>query len=147
MKKILFSALIGAGLMLGACGSSDSEKTVAVDPATDKGIGVYATKEVDGLTEIDDVMAQKGKAIYEAKCIACHNPTLKLAPDVAGITKRQTPNWIMNMIINPVQMTKENATAANLLKEFKNIQMTFQDVSEPDARAILEYFRKTDLLQ
>ena len=28
---------------------------------------------------------------------------------MTGITKRRTPEWIMNMIMNPDEMVKENA--------------------------------------
>ena len=49
----------------------------------------------------------------------------------------------MNMILNPQQMTQENPTAKELFATYL-IQMTFQDVSQDDARAILEYFRAND---
>jgi hypothetical protein len=50
----------------------------------------------------------------------------------------------MNMILNPVQMTKENEAAKQLLNQYL-VQMTYQNVSEDDAKAILEYFRDVDL--
>ena len=49
----------------------------------------------------------------------------------------------MNMILNPDQMTKENAVAKQLFAEHL-IQMTFQNVTQDDARAIYEYFRVND---
>jgi hypothetical protein len=49
----------------------------------------------------------------------------------------------MNMILNPEQMTKEDPVAKKLFVEYLT-QMTFQDVSEDDARAILEYLRTNE---
>jgi hypothetical protein len=66
-----------------------------------------------------------------------------VGPALGGVTKRRTPEWIMNMILNPEEMTKQDPTAQALLAEHLT-QMTFQNVTEKEARAILEYFRKTD---
>jgi hypothetical protein len=49
----------------------------------------------------------------------------------------------MNMMLNPQQMTQENPAAKELFATYL-VQMTFQDVSHDDARAILEYFRSVD---
>jgi hypothetical protein len=49
----------------------------------------------------------------------------------------------MNMVLNPVEMTQKDPTAQELLATYLT-QMTFQNVSEEDARAILEYFRQLD---
>jgi hypothetical protein len=49
----------------------------------------------------------------------------------------------MNMMLNPEQMTKENPTAKQLFAQYLT-QMTFQNVTQDDARAILEYFRSLD---
>jgi len=49
----------------------------------------------------------------------------------------------MNMILNPQQMTQENPTAQELFATYL-VQMTYQDVTQDDARAILEYFRSID---
>jgi hypothetical protein len=49
----------------------------------------------------------------------------------------------MNMILNPQQMTQENPAAKELFTTYL-VQMTFQDVSHDDARALLEYFRALD---
>jgi hypothetical protein len=59
------------------------------------------------------------------------------------VTKRRAPEWIMNMILNPDKMTKENAAAKELLATYMT-QMTNQNIAEPEARKILEYFRSID---
>jgi cell fate (sporulation/competence/biofilm development) regulator YlbF (YheA/YmcA/DUF963 family) len=41
-------------------------------------------------------------------------------------------------------MTKKDEVAKRLFHEYNMTQMTFQNVTQDDARAILEYFRKND---
>jgi hypothetical protein len=47
------------------------------------------------------------------------------------------------MILNPTKMTQEDPQAKELLAEYLT-QMPNQNVSQEDARALLEYFRKID---
>ena len=46
----------------------------------------------------------------------------------------------MNMILNPDVMVKENANARQLLMEY-TAPMANQNLTEEEARAVLEYFR------
>ena len=105
--------------------------------------GVGPVKSV-ALADIDAGLADKGKAAFAAKCSACHKLGERyVGPDLAGVTKRRSPEWIMNMILNPQEMTQKDPIAQELFGEYL-VQMTFQNVSEPDTRAILEYFRQHD---
>ena len=118
-------------LSISLCGCSSKE---------DKDIGIGPVDKVE-LGEIDMALVEKGKQVFDMKCIACHKFDSKLVgPPLQGITKRRKPEWIMNMILNPEQMTKEDPTAKQLFGEYLT-QMTFQDVTQDDARAILEYLR------
>ena len=47
------------------------------------------------------------------------------------------------MILNPEKMTKENIEAQKLMAQYLT-QMTFQNVTEQEARGVLEYFRSVD---
>jgi mono/diheme cytochrome c family protein len=108
---------------------------------SDKGVGPVTEVKVG---PVDAALAQKGKDAFQQKCSACHKFEERyVGPALAGVTTRRAPEWIMNMILNPEKMTKENGTAQELLGEYMT-QMTFQNVSQDDARAILEYFRQTD---
>jgi cytochrome c1 len=49
----------------------------------------------------------------------------------------------MNMILNPAGMLEKNDAAKNLFAEYLT-PMTFQNVTEAEARAILEYLRQQD---
>ena len=108
------------------------------------GKGVGPVKDVQ-LAGLDPKMAEAGKQLFEGKCSACHQVSDKkvVGPGLAGVTTRRKPEWIMNMILNPEEMTKKDPTAQELLAEHLT-QMTNQNVSQDDARNILEYFRQND---
>lgn len=116
------------------CGGNDPE------------MGIGPVKEVKLEPTIDDALVVKGKQIFDVKCVTCHQIDSKLVgPPLKDVTKRRKPEWIMNMILNPEQMIKENMIAKSLSTSGQYpTPMTFQNVSQDDARAILEYFRNND---
>jgi cytochrome c len=104
----------------------------------DKGIGMI--KEVK-LGEIDKNMVTEGQMLFQKKCSTCHRMDEKLiGSPLRGITKRRTPEWIMNMVLNPDLMIKENKEARELFEKLK-VRMSPQNMNEDEARKILEYLR------
>jgi hypothetical protein len=55
--------------------------------------------------------------------------------------ERRTPEWIMNMILNPEEMIKNDPIAKQLLIDFNLAPMANQHLTQDEARKILEYFR------
>nr|WP_299205195.1 cytochrome c [uncultured Brumimicrobium sp.] len=105
-------------------------------------IGVGPVKSVTIDEAIDEEMAAKGKTLYDQKCTACHKPDERfVGPPQKDILERRTPEWVLNMIINPDVMVKEDPLAKALFEEYKGAAMTNYNLSEEDARAILEYIR------
>lgn len=155
MKKFLFG--FGAFvlvILIGACGGGSTDaaaegaekpKSMLAEPASDdpmqnKGIGPVSSVSLGA--DVDQQMAEKGKAVYEKMCLACHKPTEKfIGPAPKGILERRSPEWVMNMILNPVEMVQKDPIAMELLKEYNNAPMANQNLTEEDARAVLEYFR------
>ncbi len=148
-KKIVLGVTIA--MFLVACGggesnsnttkSNDNSKQI-IDPMNDKGIGPIISVDISGVIDVN--MAIKGEEIFKGKCAACHKmDKRKIGPEMAGITAKRTPEWIMNMIMNPDQMVKENAQARELLMEY-SAPMANQSLTESETRAILEYFRQYD---
>ena len=148
------------GMMLIGCSSGEKENyydeykqeqgvnaTAAATeaPVADDGKGVGPVTTVALGEGIDEAMATNGKTIYEGKCSACHQLSDQkvVGPGLAGVTERRKPEWVMNMIVNPEEMTKKDPVAKKLLAEHLT-QMTNQNVNEQDARAILEYLRQND---
>ncbi len=111
----------------------------------DDGLGFGPVKSITIPQEIDEKMAADGSKYFEAKCTACHKfaPEKYVGPGLMGITKRRKPEWIMNMILNPLEMTQRDPVAKELFATYLT-QMTNQNVTEPEARSIYEYFRKMD---
>ena len=113
--------------------------SVRVD-LTNKGIG--PVKSVTLGEEIDKEMAAKGEEVYKMNCTACHKPDKKfIGPAPKGILERRTPEWVMNMILNPDEMTQKDPLARDLLVEFNGSPMANQQMTEEQARQMLEYFR------
>lgn len=121
-------------IILNGCGGNDPE------------LGIGPVKDLKINAGIDDNLVIKGKQIFDVKCVTCHNIDTKLVgPPLKDVTKRRKPEWIMNMILNPEQMIKENMIAKSLSMSGQYpTPMTFQNVSQDDARALLEYLRNND---
>ena len=87
-------------------------------------------------------MAEKGKELFKVNCTACHKPTKKfIGPAPKGVLERRSPEWVMNMILNPEEMVAKDPIAMQLLAEANGAPMANQHLKEEEARAILEYFR------
>jgi mono/diheme cytochrome c family protein len=107
---------------------------------TNKGVGPITS--VTLAPEIDQTMVAHGKDVYEKMCTACHKADKKyIGPSPTGILERRTPEWVMNMILNPEVMIQKDPLAKELLMEFNGAPMANQNITEKEARAILEYFR------
>ena len=109
------------------------------DDLSNKGIGPVTSVS---LGEIDQGMVAAGKATYEAYCTACHKAEEDfIGPAPKGILERRSPEWVMNMILNPQEMTAKDPIAKRLLEEANNVPMIGQGLTEQQAREVLEYFR------
>jgi mono/diheme cytochrome c family protein len=150
MRTIINMALaVTVVTMLASCGGAAEQKVAPAaskspvtndqDPMNNKGIG--PVKELV-LTELDPALAAEGEEVFKKMCSACHKPTEKfIGPAPKGILERRSPEWIMNMILNPEEMVKYDAVAKQLLIEANLAPMANQHLSEQQARAVLEYFR------
>ena len=107
---------------------------------TNKGIGPISSVTLGA--EIDQAMVTHGADVFKKMCTACHRTGKKfIGPAPTGILNRRSPEWVMNMILNPEEMTQKDPLAKALLIEFNGAPMANQNLSEEDARAVLEYFR------
>ena len=72
----------------------------------DSGSGVGPIKFVKIDPTIDQKMVELGKKTFKMKCSQCHKIEKKYTgPQLLAVTKRRKPEWIMNMILNPLEMT------------------------------------------
>lgn len=155
LNTLIFASLAFLGTSCGGGSSEKAESEAVSEPVeaaapmtleeaekgwkTNKGVGPITNVELGA--EIDQAMADAGKAVYEAKCTACHKPEKKfIGPAPKGIYERRTPEWIMNMILNPEKMVAEDPIAKQLLMKY-SAPMANQSLTQEEARQVLEYFR------
>lgn len=157
MKKILTVLVIGS--LIFSCGEKKekkkggfemnrtkkevkAEETTGEVPIDLNNRGVGPITSVNFGTEIDTELAAKGEKTYSTICVACHMAEQRMiGPALKGVYDRRSPEWVMNMILNPDGMLKEDPIAKALLKEYNNAVMLNQNLSQEQARAIAEYLR------
>ena len=90
--------------------------------------------------------AVQGKLAFESKCLACHSvgQGKKLGPDVAGVTKRRTDEWITRWLKSPEKMLETDPAAKAMLKEHNNIPMPNQSLTDTEIKQYLKYFHWID---
>ncbi|MDP1725702.1 MAG: c-type cytochrome [Bacteroidota bacterium] len=149
-NKIIVSTGIILSLFIWACGGSDSNNTASSEAPSstevsndEKGIG--SVKHVELTNPLDPAMIESGKGVYNLKCSACHRLTKEklVGPGWLGVTQRRKPEWIMNFAINADEMLNKDATAMALLEECL-VRMPNQNLTEADARNVLEFMRNND---
>ena len=162
MKKIPLLVIIGILIYACSCGSQSTENqsasdtaatsdatTASQDPSTydpKRGEGKYTTVEVGD--HLDAAMAGEGKKVYDVKCASCHKVTDErlVGPGWKGVTTRRELPWIMNFITNPDPMiSKDPALQAQL--EICLVRMPNQNLTDDEARHILEFMRQNDGVQ
>lgn len=110
----------------------------AGDNMSNKGIGPIKSLT---LGDLDEGLVAEGRKVYKAKCTACHKVSKRfIGPSPIGIMERRSPEWIMNMILNPEKMLEKDPIAKALLAEY-SAPMANQNLTEKEARSVLEYFR------
>ena len=148
MKTINLIAAAAMLVMFASCGgdepkqegSAAAPESMVKKEAPGKDLGVGPIKSVE-LGEIDPALVATGLATFEAKCTACHKMGKRfVGPDLTDVYDRREPEWIMNMILDPELMVKENEAARQLLMEY-SAPMANQNLTEEEARGVLEYFR------
>ena len=158
MKKLIFVPIVA---LLLSCGGGEHKpvnstvqettqpavtetKPDAPAPAADaKGIGKFKTLALQ--TTIDQAMATHGKDVYNLKCASCHRTDDKklVGPGWKGVTTRRTPEWIMNFITNTDENLNKDPQSMSLLEECL-VRMPNQNLSDKDARDVLEFMRLKD---
>jgi cytochrome c551/c552 len=159
MKKFLIVA--GMAVVAIACSNNAAEKKETETTATGsnptaeeaqkaqkdydatKGVGKFT--KVDLGANLDKKMADGGKKVYEMKCMSCHKLSDEklVGPGWKEVTHRRTPEWVMNFVTNTDEMLNKDANAQALL-EVCMVRMPNQNLTDTDARSVLEFMREND---
>lgn len=122
--------------------SAKGKKEVSKTPVDLDNKGIGPIEDFEFPENIDSELAAVGQATFKQKCTACHKTNARLiGPAMQGIYERRHPAWVLNIMLNPTQMLKEDPIAKALLKEYNNVLMLNQNLSQEEARALAEYLR------
>lgn len=103
--------------------------------------GIGPVTETVELGDPDPVLAERGHELFNAYCMMCHGPGMsRLAPDLNNQLERRSPEYTMNMILNPTGMTRRHPSRREHQQGYLT-SMPFQQLTADDARALVEYFR------
>ncbi len=104
------------------------------------GIGPI-THEVKLGDQIDEEMAAKGEELFNSKCSVCHQiHESARGPALGGVLDKRSPQFVMNMILNPDGMI-ESDPQIKALKAVYEIRMDNLHLTKEEAREIVEYLR------
>ena len=167
MKKIIlfFSLVFSLAILAISCGGSgdNSSNNNAAEPAeatADTATGTASASEnppydpnrgegkfhdVQVSDKLDKTQAEAGEKIYELKCRSCHKLSDErlVGPGWKGVTDRHKPAWIMNFVTNTDDMIDKDPKAQAML-EICMVRMPNQNLSDNDARDVLEFMREND---
>lgn len=157
-QPVRLAILVFLAAFAAACGGGEGPPGGAATDETDERRPGAAATTADGLTEeqleygigpirsveladVDPELAEEGAEVFKVKCSACHKLEERyVGPPLGDVTERRTPEFIMNMILNPDEMVARHPEVKALLAQYYT-PMPDQDLTEEDARAVLEYLR------
>jgi len=158
MKKFKMIIPLVAVLMLWSCSnegesatmnkSGDAPQSMISEPESydpKRGEGKWSAENINLGATLDATMSGEGEKISNVKCTSCHKMTEErlVGPGWKGATQKRSPEWIMNFITNPDPMIEKDPEVQAML-ELCLVRMPNQNLSDEEARNVLEYMRKID---
>lgn len=148
--------LASAMVLMVACGGSDAPAGDSKAAANTNAEAATPATPLPGMVTADDIkppladeidmgMVAEGKQIAEVKCLACHSfgSNRVVGPGWENILKQRSPEWIMNMILHTDAMLENDPEAQAMLEECL-VRMPNQNLSDNEARDVLEFMRTLD---
>ncbi|GGC40695.1 hypothetical protein GCM10011386_35970 [Parapedobacter defluvii] len=155
-----FNVLLAIGLIATVIACNNNPKTKTSEASTDptaeepkelvihdylkegnKGIG-----PITSFTQpaFDQAVADEGNKLFIVRCTMCHEyGEDKLGPALKGITKKRTPEWILNLMLNTEEMFEKDPDALALKDKYESMMISV-GLNEQEAKSILEYLRQED---
>lgn len=125
----------------GGDASKDAAKNSAQEVVKQKP-EYYKVKNVQLGTTIDPALSKQGGQVFDVTCTGCHKYDEKyVGPALGDVTKRRTPEYVMNMILDTETMIDKDDTVKCMLQTYL-MKMPNMQVDEKDARAVLEHLRE-----
>tara|TARA_R100001143_G_scaffold63607_1_gene73963 strand:+ start:6681 stop:7109 length:429 start_codon:yes stop_codon:yes gene_type:complete len=118
--------------------SGNNQQRDLTEFESEHGIGPI-TNEIE-LGTFDPILADRGEQIYMSLCVMCHGQNdSEIAPSLEGVLDRRSPEYVMNMILNPTGMIRWHPTRTDEKKYLTS--MPYQSLTIEEARSIIEFLR------
>jgi protein SCO1 len=92
--------------------------------------------------EAIELTGPPGEALYLKACAGCHSigEGNRVGPDLAGVSERRRPEWLINFIANPAKVrASKDPIALELAARFPTVRMPSIGVSAREAADLLAY--------
>ena len=139
LPLILIAAACGGGEAAPAAAGAGTPASTLTPWQLEHGIGPVTAP----LAAIDNAAheAEEGKVVFDRLCASCHKVNERyVGPALGGVVGRRTPEYVMNMILDPASMTRQHPEAKKLMATFM-MEMPNQGLTPEQAREVLEYLR------
>ncbi len=105
--------------------------------------GQDTTAQSTPILPTDETIVSSGKQLFENNCTVCHQVHTKLVgPALANVYERRPVEWIKSFISNSQKVIKSgDEYAANLYKEYNNLEMPPHDFNDEELTSILAYIQ------
>jgi mono/diheme cytochrome c family protein len=148
MKLITLLSILSLSFLIACGGGEKKAEQEAAKPANPNGLtdfemehGIGPVKEELQLGAIDPAKVAAGEKTFKALCAPCHKLDKRLVGPAQRYTAdRRSPEFILNMIMNPDEMTKRHPTGKKLLAEYL-APMSNQNLTLDQAKEVLDYLR------
>jgi len=130
IQRLLPLLVIGVLLIsLSACSSDTDTSNNTEEEANSSQTGGLSEAElengigpVESVTlsdKIDEELEERGEEIFKSKCAACHKLEERyVGPPLSTVLSDRTPEYVMNMILNPDEMIKKHPEAKAMLAQY-----------------------------
>ncbi len=152
MKRVSMAlSILAAAALLAGCGGNKtdtSSSSPSATPGEAPSGGVAATSQYDSGPRasdgpVNEAQAEEGEKLFASKgCSACHGFGRRIScPDLIGVPKQRTAQWMEQQILHPEIMTKQDPIAHQLMAQYA-LQMPNQGLTPDQAKAVIEYIKK-----
>lgn len=134
--------LLTGSSLLESCAKQDGGKAEAAKEVVKAKPDYYKIKDVKLGATIDPALSQQGGKVFDVTCTGCHKYDERyVGPALGDVTKRRTPEYVMNMILDTETMVEKDDTVRCMLQTYL-MKMPNMQVDEKDARAVVEHLRE-----
>ncbi len=133
-------------VMLLACKGKEQEKSGSEVGETKKETAQIEQEKTKVPPPLNRELAEKGEEVFKTKgCSGCHTigHGKLTGPDLAGVTKRRSLEWIESWTLHPEVMIEKDPVARELLATYL-VKMPNQNLTQEQAQAVIMYLREKD---